>query len=70
MSEHILESAESWGFFCFQDSEGNWIIQPKEKTERWQLSQTGERWLLAVGGVAQIDLTSKEASIFLKRRLS
>lgn len=70
MTEHILELARTRRFPCFQNSEGNWIVQPKDTTERWKLSQAGERWLLAVGGVAQICLTTEEALVFLKRRLS
>ncbi|MCU0533906.1 MAG: hypothetical protein MUD14_08420 [Hydrococcus sp. Prado102] len=70
MNEKILGQAQAWGFPHEQDSEGNWSIYPKKKIERWLLYQAGERWLLAVDGVPQINLTSKEVLVFLKRRLS
>jgi hypothetical protein len=70
MNEQILDLAQAWGFPQEQDGEGNWSIYPKKKIERWQLSQAGERWLLIVEGVPQINLTLKEALVFLKRRLS
>jgi hypothetical protein len=70
MNEQILGQAQAWGFPQEKDSEGNWSIYPQNKIERWRLSQAKERWLLVVDGVPQINLTSKETLVFLKRRLS
>jgi hypothetical protein len=70
MHEQILSQAQAWEFPQEKNSEGNWSIYPKKKTERWQLSQAGERWLLLVDGVPQINLTLEEVLVFLKRRLS
>jgi hypothetical protein len=48
--------------------EGNWKILPHQKTARWELQQVEDRWLLLVGGVAQVNLHPAEALVFLKRR--
>lgn len=70
MNERILSQAQAWGFPQKRDGEGNWSIYPKKKTERWQLSQAKERWLLVVGGIPQINMTNEEVLVFLERRLS
>ncbi|OKH25152.1 hypothetical protein NIES593_05145 [Hydrococcus rivularis NIES-593] len=71
MSERILHQAQAWGFLCQRDGLGNWLIYPKKRTERWQLSQAqaGERWLLVVGGVPQMNMTTEEVLVFLECRL-
>jgi hypothetical protein len=69
MNERILGQVQAWEFPYEQNSEGNWLIYPRKKTERWQLSQAGERWLLVVSGVPQINLTNEEVLVFLERRL-
>lgn len=70
MSNRVLNQASSLGFMCECDQKGNWQILPPQQTERWLLQQVGERWLLLVGGVPQVNLHPPEAIAFLERRLS
>ena len=67
--------ATSLGFFCAQDDEGIWHIQPRmtpqsispTSTAAWSLHQQADRWVLVVEGVPQILLHEQEAISFLKR---
>jgi hypothetical protein len=68
LSQDILNQASSWGFVCKSEPLGNWKILPSQKTARWELQQVEDRWLLVVGGVAQVNLHQAEAQVFLKRR--
>ncbi len=68
LSQDILNQADSWGFVCKSEPLGNWKILPSQKTARWELQQVEDRWLLVVGGVAQVNLYPAEAQVFLKRR--
>ncbi len=68
MTERILSQASSWSFLCERDREGNWQILPHQKTERWFLQQVGDKWLLVVGNVPQVNLHPPEAMSFLERR--
>jgi len=68
LSQDILNQADSWGFVCKSEPLGNWKILPSQKTARWELQQVEDRWLLVVGGVAQVNLHQAEAQVFLKRR--
>lgn len=68
MSEDVINQAIRWGFSCNQDSECNWQISSPEDTERWQLKFVDERWILIIGGVAQIRCHPAEAIAFLERR--
>jgi hypothetical protein len=70
MAQSLLNQASSWGFACKRESLGNWKILPRQKTARWELQQVEDRWLLLVGGVAQVNLHPAEALAFLKCRLS
>jgi hypothetical protein len=68
--QSVLNQAEAWGFICERDSQNNLEILPKQGTRSWKLKQSGERWLLLVNGVAQVNLHEPEAIAFLKRRSS
>jgi hypothetical protein len=68
MAQNILNQASSWEFICKSEPFGNWKIFPREKTAKWELQQVEDRWLLLVGGVAQVNLHPAEAQAFLKRR--
>ncbi|HEY9794858.1 MAG TPA: hypothetical protein V6D30_04385 [Leptolyngbyaceae cyanobacterium] len=68
--QSILNQASTWGFICERDQHNNWQILPKLRTTSWKLQQNGERWLLLVDGVAQVNLHPPEAITFLERRWS
>jgi hypothetical protein len=68
--QSVLNQASTWGFSCERDPHNNWQILPNLRTTSWKLQQNGERWLLVVDGVAQVNLHSQEAIAFLKRRWS
>ena len=68
MALSLLNKASSWGFVCKRESLGNWKILPYPKADRWELRQVEDRWLLLVGGVAQVNLHPEEVFVFLKRR--
>ena len=68
MIQSLLNQAdpECYRIECL--SQGNCQILPKQSTGRWKLQQAGDRWLLIVGGVPQINLHPPEVIAFLKRR--
>jgi hypothetical protein len=66
--EDVVSQALSWGFVCDHDQLGNRQIFPLQATERWELREDGERWLLLVGGVPQVLLHAPETISFLERR--
>jgi len=68
VTEDILSQASSWGFICECDQMGIWRIIPSQETERWELQQVEDRWLLVVGGIPQVNLHQSEAIAFLERR--
>ncbi len=68
MIESLLNQALTWGFTCCTDAEGQWLVLPKNKREKWQLKSSQERWQLVVNGVPQINFCSQEAKTFLERR--
>lgn len=68
MRETVLNQAKSWGFVCEEDTQGTWHILPRQPTERWRMKLVGDRWLLLVGDVPQINLHPHEAITFLERR--
>jgi hypothetical protein len=68
--QSVLNQASAWGFSCERDPHNNWQILPKLRTTSWKLQQNGERWLLLVDGVAQVNLHPPEAIAFLERRWS
>lgn len=68
MVEDVVSQALSWEFVCEQDQLGNRQIFPLQPTERWELREEGERWLLLIGGVPQVFLHAPEAISFLERR--
>jgi hypothetical protein len=68
MAKSLLNQASACGCVCKCDLFGNCKILPPQKTARWELQQAKERWLLVVGGVAQVNLYPEEAEAFLKRR--
>lgn len=70
MVENIVSQALSWGFVCECDHLGNMQILPSRETGRWELHEVGDRWLLLVGGVPQVNLHPVEAIAFLERRSS
>ena len=70
MTTNVLNQAKEWGFVCERDRTGNWQIFPLQKTARWELRLVGERFLLLVGGVPQVNLHPPEAIAFLERRRS
>lgn len=70
MVENVVSQALSWGFVCECDPQGNMQILPSRQTDRWELHEAGERWLLLVSGVPQVSLHTPEAIAFLERRRS
>lgn len=70
MTEMILSQAEKWGFICDDAIPGKWQIFPQQKTEKWKLQVVGDRWLLVVGEVPQMNLRPEETLAFLQRRRS
>ncbi len=70
MVETVLSQATEWGFVSNENIQGKRQILPQHQTERWQLQQAGDRWMLLVGGVPQVNLQPYEALAFLERRLS
>lgn len=68
MVENVVSQALSWGFICEGEELGNRQIFPLQSTERWELREVGDRWLLLVGGVPQVSLHPPEAIAFLERR--
>jgi hypothetical protein len=66
--EMVLERAKSWGFVCKEDTEGSWQIFPQQPTQRWKMHLLGDRWLLLIGDVPQVNLHPHEAIAFLERR--
>jgi len=67
MAQSLLDQASSGGYICKRGLSGNWKILPPQRTARWELQQVEDRWLLIVGGVAQVNLYPEEAEAFLKR---
>jgi len=63
----LLRIARALGFFCFQDDQSRWRIQPSASVDYWYLQQADERWLLVVNQVPQILLRLAEALAFLHR---
>ncbi len=70
MVENVVSQALDWGFVCECDQLGNMQILPSRQTDRWELHEAGERWLLLVSGVPQVSLHPPEAIAFLERRRS
>lgn len=68
MVENVVTQAIAWGFVCECDLLGNMQVLPLQSTERWELCEVGDRWLLLVGGVPQVSLHALEAIAFLERR--
>lgn len=68
MMESLLSQADPECCRIERDYQGNCQILPKQSTGRWKLQQAGDRWLLIVGGVPQVNLHLPEAIAFLKRR--
>ncbi|MGB5959204.1 MAG: hypothetical protein WBG73_00990 [Coleofasciculaceae cyanobacterium] len=68
MVENVVSQALTWGFICECDQLGNMQIFPSQPTEKWELRQAGDRWLLLVSGVPQISLHVPETLAFLERR--
>lgn len=68
MIEQVVNQAIAWGFPCQQNTEGNWYISPKQQRERWQLSQSEERWLLSIDKIPQLYLVSDAVLTFLQGR--
>ncbi len=64
----MLKKATEWGFVCNEDNQGNKQILPQNPTDRWKLQQIGEKWLLLIGNVPQVNLHLPEAIAFLERR--
>lgn len=68
MRETVLSQAKAWGFVCEEVTQNTWQIVPQRQTERWKLKSVGDRWLLIVGEIPQINLHPHEAIAFLERR--
>ena len=68
MMESLLSQADPECCLIERDNQGNCQIVPKQSTERWKLQQAGDRWLLIVGGVPQVNLSQPEAIAFLEHR--
>lgn len=70
MTENVLSQASAWGFICHSEDYRTWQILPQQKNERWKLQLEGDRWLLIVGNVPQINFYPYEAIAFLELRRS
>jgi hypothetical protein len=70
MKETVLKQARAWGFICQKDTQETWEILPKQPTERWKMKLLGDRWLLIVGNVPQLNFYPHEAIAFLERHHS
>ena len=70
MKEKVLKQAKAWGFICQKDIQEIWQILPQQPTERWKMKLVGDRWLLLIGNVPQINFYPHEAIAFLDRRRS
>jgi len=70
MNASVLNQAKDWGFICECDQTDTWQILPQKRIARWKLRLVGERYLLIVGGVPQVNLHPPEALAFLERRRS
>lgn len=70
MTENVLGQARAWEFVCHCEHDGTWQILPQQKNERWKLQLEGNRWLLIVGNVPQINFYPHEAINFLELRRS
>ncbi len=70
MTTSVLNQAKDWGFVCERDQTGNWHIFAPQNTARWKLRLVGDRFLLIVGSVPQVNLHPPEAIAFLERRRS
>lgn len=68
MKDTVLKQAKAWGFVCQEDTQGTWQILPQQPKERWKMNLVGDRWLLIVGDIPQINFYSHEAIAFLERR--
>lgn len=66
--EELLQQAQLWGFCCEMDGLGRWTILPPHPIPNWNLSQRGDRWVLAVEGTAQVSFYPDDAVKFLDRR--
>ncbi|HEY9632794.1 MAG TPA: hypothetical protein V6D14_05280 [Coleofasciculaceae cyanobacterium] len=67
-TERVLGQALAWGFICDEDLEGNQQILPPKPVQRWKMQQIGDKWLLVVGDIPQVNLHPQEAIAFLERR--
>jgi hypothetical protein len=68
MRNTVLNQAKAWGFICEEETQGIWQILPQQPTERWKMQLVGDRWLLIVGDLPQVNLHHHEAIAFLERR--
>lgn len=69
IAQNIINQASSWGFVCKSEPLGKWKILPHQKTALWELQQVEDRWLLLVGGVAQVNLYPAPSTCLLRASL-
>lgn len=70
MNQSLLAHALSCQCVCKREPSGIWkILPPPQKTARWQLQQVEDRWLLVVGGVAQVKSLSRRRRSVLEALL-
>ncbi len=64
----VVSQAKTWGFICQCQESNLWQINPQQTSQKWQLKQDEDRWILSVEGVPQLRLDTEEAIAFLESR--
>lgn len=64
----VVSQAKTWGFICQCQESKLWLILPQQTSQKWQLEQVEDRWILSVGGVSQLHLDTEGAIAFLESR--
>ncbi len=66
--ENLLNQAARWGFICELDEVGRTFIYSDNPPARWSLQLVGDRWILRINEVPQINFQPLEALQFLERQ--
>ena len=68
MLDPVVSQAKTWGFICQRQESNLWQINPQQTSQKWQLEQVEDRWILLVEGVPQLCLDPEGAIAFLETR--
>ncbi len=66
-NEELLSQAQAWRFVCGLDEQGEIVISAPGEGE-WLIKSKGDRWLLIVHGLAQVNFYAEDVLKFLERR--